>query len=144
MRLSGLVELTSEIPRDIRERLATGAYRASTAGMVGIALNGLSAGEVNRCLDTVVASETAYVHGVWFLDGAVVTERLLTLARDATFVVAESEAFRGALEQAGIRWMDAAAGDRLLTGWTGRRSTPPETRVEASSGDPRRGALATI
>lgn len=137
MGLAGLVELTSDLPRETLERLALGAYRVSKAGPVGLLLTGLGTGDIDPLLDTVVRIDPRKHAGVRYLAG--IDADTMNLAASARFVVATSAPLREALDARGIPWLDAASGLRIVLDPQTSRRPPGGTAPRSRS----RGTLAT-
>ena len=137
MGLVGLVELTSDLPRETLERLALGAYHASRAGPVGLALTGLGIGDVDPLLDAVVRTDPRTYAGVRYLAGN--DADTVSLAAAASFVVATSTQLQDALDVRGVPWLDASDGLRLVL----HPRTSRYPRRPAENRSRRRGDLAT-
>jgi hypothetical protein len=140
MRIIGFVELTPDLSSEVFEGLAVGAYRMSRNGTVALSLNGVSADMINRPLDCVVRAERCASSGVWYLDGHVVTDRLLDLASQATFVVAVSDDLSLGLDRRGIARVGLRDGLRHLGMTTHRPRDRDRLMTRRSS---QRGTLTT-
>ena len=137
MGLTGLVELDSKLPRETLEHLAIGAYHASKAGPVALLLTGLSTGDVDPLLDTVVRVDPREHAGVRYLAG--IDADTVTLAASATFVVASSTTLRAALDARGVPWLDVTAGLRILLPLRASTPAPGSTGIRPRA----RGTFAT-
>ena len=114
MRVNVVVEVTRDAAGRLPVPLMLAAWRASRAGVVALALNAVSRREVDLVLDAVVrGASSGAVHGVAYMDG-IASEGTLAASRDASVVLAASEAFRLQLEARGIAAVPAAAGIAIL------------------------------
>lgn len=97
-----VVEITADAVGEDRSGLLLSAYRASRAGVVGLALRGVTPASVDHVLDGVVDSRDTAVKGVVFLDAAE-EATLLAAASHAKLVVAATPRLRERLRAHGIR-----------------------------------------
>ena len=103
-----VVEITAETAADDRRGLILAAYRASRAGVVGLALRGVTPEAIDDVLDGVVdVARDGELKGVVYLDGTD-EAALLAAAAHAGLVVASTTRFRERLSERGI----AAVGPR--------------------------------
>jgi hypothetical protein len=108
-----LIEIGCETEEAERMVLIRAAYRSSRAGIVALALRGVTAQSVDRVLDGVVDAREGAVKGVVYLNGN--DERaLFSAAADAAVVVASTERFRRALAAHGIVAVDSKESARVL------------------------------
>jgi hypothetical protein len=108
-----LVEVGSETEEAERIALIRAAYRSSRAGIVALALRGVSIQSVDRALDEVVDARDDAVKGVVYLNGD--DERaLFAAAADAAVVLASTERFRVELAERGIAAVESKESARVL------------------------------
>jgi hypothetical protein len=126
-----LVEVAPDAAGQLRDAVIRAAYLLSRQGLVALALGEVSRARVDAVLDQVVASTPGGVHGVIYMEtddhGPV-----LEAARNASLVVATTDAFRHRLALAGIAVTgDAEAAAILHAAEFSPRPPPPAPRARA-------------
>jgi hypothetical protein len=106
MKIQGIVEIAPEPLGEQSAKLLYSAYRASRSAVVMLVLDRPTLMMADRFLDQIVVREGIDVKGVVYVD--VEDERTVAAAaRDASFVVASTAAFRSRLAAYGIACEDA-------------------------------------
>ena len=124
-----VVEITADSTVEDRCGLILAAYRASRAGVVGLALRGVTPESVDDVLDQVVdPRRDGDLKGVVYLDVSDETA-LLSAAAHAGVVIASTARFRARLEERGIRPVAPHDAGSFLHG--AAAATRPEARVVA-------------
>jgi hypothetical protein len=114
---------------DERERteLIQASYRLSRAGLVALALRGVTPQAVDRALDPVVDVRNDSRMGVVYLDADSRSEDVRSVAAHASLVVACTDAFRAELLRYGIEAERAEDGIRALFALSGLHRKEPAT-----------------
>lgn len=115
LRPWAIVEIAAASDESQRVGMIRAAYHLSAAGLVALALRGVTRHHVDRALDPVVDTHRDRNTGVVYLDADETKEDLLAAATYASVVIACTEGFRAELARHGIRAVDARDGAQLLS-----------------------------
>lgn len=112
-RIGALVEIVAAADGSVSDRLLALAYGASESSFIVLAHNGISARAVDRLLDRIVTRYGIRANGVIYADAAN-PHLVMSFARRAGVVVAESEALRDLFTCAGIAFCRVADAPHVL------------------------------